>query len=370
MTTERDSASQTTSAAQVSEPVRYDLPPERLRHRESGRSRADRLRQAVASAWESAVSEHADRLIDPFPAVNPVRGDVRPVVGKRVLLGPLSTADWISEAGRSFLVAGDEVRGFYFLDERSIGGQRMRSAVERFRRRIWKELPEQYTLLAKITGDPELRVVGPKARFGLRIELIAARVGDCLFVQTDGEGSDMTPFLGETELGDELPVSPLRGASPADVLTCAVNALHVDDAAAFQKLFAESYVEFSAAGLPRYRFYRGPELPSAASEWSTIRALLQGELYDIVTKGCGQVLQVMTGKELGEQYPLPAVDHVFVDVDYVGKFGDEYRAFSHPSLRAQWLLQRENGGPWRIVPPNPAPKPEKTELESLLGDLS
>lgn len=351
----------------------FQLSKLRLRHRQAPALRADAFKAAVKAAWESAVARYESTRIPAFPAVNPIRGDLQSVIGKTVVLGPLSATDWLKEASHPFLVAGNAAQGFYFLDGWSPAANAMSAALERFRRRVWPGLPEQYSLIARITGGPDLRVVGLKAQFGLRIELLAACIGDCLFVELDEQTHETAPFLGEPELGDELPVVPSTDASPIEVARCAVNALVAGNADAFRKLFTEKMVEFYPNGLPGYRAYRPRDFPSADSEWTQLRSLLENDVYDIFISGSGEVRQVMTGKELGEfpsGFTLPAVYQVAVSVTYIGKFGEEYRAMTRPDLRTQWMLQREDSGPWLLVPPNPPPTPQKTEMQSLLDGLT
>jgi hypothetical protein len=40
---------------------------------------------------------------------------------------------------------------------------------------------------------------------------------------------------------------------------------------------------------------------------------------------------------------------VLVELDHVGKFDGAYRAFNDVTVHRQWILQRINGGPWRIA---------------------
>lgn len=43
------------------------------------------------------------------------------------------------------------------------------------------------------------------------------------------------------------------------------------------------------------------------------------------------------------------IEQVLVEVDHVGKFDGKYHAFTDINVHRVWLLQRRDGGPWRIA---------------------
>jgi hypothetical protein len=43
------------------------------------------------------------------------------------------------------------------------------------------------------------------------------------------------------------------------------------------------------------------------------------------------------------------VEGVFLDVDPIGLFEGEYRAFRNVDVHRLWSMQRVNGGPWKLI---------------------
>jgi hypothetical protein len=46
---------------------------------------------------------------------------------------------------------------------------------------------------------------------------------------------------------------------------------------------------------------------------------------------------------------VPDVDQVVVWLDHYGLFDGEHRVFQNVNVNRRWILQRLDGGPWRIV---------------------
>ncbi len=61
---------------------------------------------------------------------------------------------------------------------------------------------------------------------------------------------------------------------------------------------------------------------------------------------CADPHTIISGQEWDGLRP---VDQVIVEVEHIGQFGDEFRAFSKTGLNRIWTLQRVDGGPWRIT---------------------
>ena len=131
-------------------------------------------------------------MIDPFPTIDPMRGDLEAITGRVVLLPPVAPSAWVKDLGYKVVVAGDETVGWYFVPTKDPGLERVLRAASRYERATGTALGDAaYALIARITGKPRLAVVGGKGVVGLDLMALGALIGDRLFVDAtvvvDGE---------------------------------------------------------------------------------------------------------------------------------------------------------------------------------------
>jgi len=271
------------------------------------------------------------------------------VVGESVFLGnetlpKLGNRDWISEGGHGYLVAGDRSRGYYFVDSRSPEMVRVLTAGYRYQELVSPKLSETHTLIGRITGNPSLRYLGDVAVTGLEVQVIAATVGDAMFVDvTAVDDKGASRFAGQetlSALGAELP-GPR--ATPTQVVEAAFAALKVGDQETWGQLYAPWYFSYYGPGRAAFwpHWHRGPP-----DDWVRARRLILDKVYDVRVIDEGLVQRLSDGVEF---VGIPVIEQVQVEVEHVGKFPEGYRHFTGVDVRRVWTLQRVGGGPWRIT---------------------
>ncbi len=170
------------------------------------RRRGEPLRQLIAeratAAREALLAERASEMIAPFPAMDPIEGDLDEVAGRLVELPVLGSADWVNEAGHWYLAAGNEQKGYYFIDGRADEMRRILDARDRYKRLVGSELDESLDVIAKIRGKPTMRITpGRDAHLGLWLDVVAATIAGNAFVDASVlDDAGRSPFAGEDEL--------------------------------------------------------------------------------------------------------------------------------------------------------------------------
>ncbi len=314
-----------------------------LEYRTLGEQRAATIAKVAASAREAFLAARKADRIEPFPAADPVEGDLEQVKGKIVVLPAMGNRDWISEGGHGYLVAGDGHRGFYFVDSRSRAMVRVLTAAYRYQQLVSPKLAETYSIIGRITGEPSMRFLGDVAVAGLDIEVIGATVADAMFVDV-GSGDDKEArFAGQetlTALGAKIP-GPR--ATPSQVVAAAFTALKIGDRDVWGQLFAPWNVSVYGWGRVSFwpSYYRSPP-----DDWVRARRLILDSVYDVDVVDEGLVVRLTDGTEFAG---APVIEQVEVEVEAIGKFPEGYRPFTSVAVHRVWTLQRVDGGPWRIV---------------------
>lgn len=331
--------------------TRYTLTPEELEYRQLGEKRMEEIRAEAKKAREAFLAAHAKELIEPFPAVDPVRGDRSKVTGKLVALPEIFNRDWVMEADHCYLASGDSSRGHYFIDCELPSMARLYGARHRYEKLVAPRLAESYTVIGRILPDPKLLVARSRATPGLQVDPVGVTVGDHqmfvdLSVVKRGEKEDESPFAGEAALTRPREKPLTAEASPRQVMEAWVEALKVGDEQTWKSLFADWRAESGDVGQPvYYRPYDPP--PQLDSDWLSSRKAILGDVFAAKVVYASAVRQVMTGQEFKG---APVVEEVSLELEHVGQFEGEYRAFtSSVSLHRVWTLQRRDGGPWRIA---------------------
>jgi hypothetical protein len=322
----------------------YELRDADLVYRRAVEDRIAAVAAAGVKAREAFLAAHAAARIEPFPAADPMTGNPALVKGKVVVLPMLTNRDLVMEAGRCFFIAGDGKKGWYFVDCAMPGTRRMFDAVARYHRQVTPELSNSYALIARVTGEPGMLTIQGKATVGHKVELVAATIGERVFVDLTATSGKESRFAGEAELvraGDK----PLTAtASPVEVMEAFVRELKAGREEAWRELFATWRAERRtgyAAYLPNVPLPR-----TFARAWIDSRALILDRVYDARVAWVSEVEKLLTGKEFKG---APVVEQVTVELDHVGRFAGEYRSFATVAVHRMWVLQRVDGGPWRIA---------------------
>lgn len=334
------------------------LPPNALDFRRRGEELASQVREQAQQAWAEAQARHAPDTIAPFPAVNPVRGDVRTVAGKVVVLPELGNRDWVSDGGRGWFAAGNG-DGWYFMDAEGEAAQAMLIAQRRYTRLVNPNLGARWQFIARITDQPRLTVVGQQAHFGLVAEPLACLVDGAMFVDLTQRQGTQVSFIGEDGLLDDTPDLPPDDASAADVLNALVAAVKAGDLALWRALHAQWSIERRPGeeGKPDQLVLHPFVRPPNESMFELSRRSVMGRVLDARVAWVGEPIVVLDGQRFEG---ATAIDEVEVWLDHIGDFsaddsanGQGTRTFQDVTVTARWGLQRVNLGPWRIAEPCP-----------------
>lgn len=336
------------------------LPPDALAFRRRGEALAAQVRAQAQAAWADAQARYAPDTIPAFPAVNPVRGDIRAVTGKVVVLPTLRNKDWITDGGRGWFTAGGDSAdsadsGWYFIDAQSEAAQAMLLAQRRYTKLVDPNIAAQWVFIARITDQPRLTVINEQAHFGLVAEPLAALVGDILFVDLTQRQGTEAAFAGEAGLLDDTPDLPPDDAPPAAVIQALVGAVKMGDLALWRALHAQWSIERRPGdeGQPDILLLHPFEQPPNESMFELSRRSVMGRVLDAQVAWVGDAQLVLDGSRFaGAQ----SIDEVEVWLDHVGDFsaeGDGTRTFQDVTVSARWRLQRVNKGPWRVAQAQP-----------------
>ena len=324
--------------------TRYEIAPRDLEWRSIGEARAQAICAATRTAQADWRTRHAERLHPPFPPADPLDTDARAAVaGSIVELAPLGLDDWLMAAGEAWLASEGE-GGRYFVSAQSPAMRRFFAALERYRRNVQPVVPERYAIAGRILGNAKMFVRDRRPLPGLELEPLAVCAGNMVFVDLS-TGDEVALFAGERELVDlEWPL-PSADASPSEVLTAFFGYLKLGEEHEWRALFAD-WEAASDEGRPWFFAQRPPDDAFLSAEWVRARRLVASKIFDLRPVRTGAVRQLFAPDP---ELLVPAVDQVEVEVDAIGLFDGEYRAFADADVRRIWRLQRIDGGPWRIA---------------------
>lgn len=320
---------------------RYEIAEKDLEYRRRGEQRAGEIAATATKARDAFLALVKADTIVPFPVVDPIRGDRKSVTNKVVVLPEIGMRNWVSEGGHGYFVVSD--RGSYFVDVTKPELRRMFDAQFRYRKYVTPKLDETYAFIGRIQPDPKVVVVGGRAAAGLEIVPIAVTIGKALFVDLTVVKDNASPFAGEEALHVSTMPRLKDSATPREVMTAFFSALKLGEEATWKELFATWWAEdWKEEGLLYRPFYR----PKLDDEWIRARRHILASVYDATVVYVGNPKRIAKGTEFAK---APVIDEVLVEVDHVGKFDGEYRAFSDINVHRVWKLQRRDGGPWRIT---------------------
>jgi hypothetical protein len=326
--------------------TRYELKEDDFAFRRLGEQRVEDIRGRARTAWAEAQARIAAERMEPFPTIDPVFGDRASVAGKVVVLPPLTGRDVIIEANRVWNVAGDPRRGHYFVDRQGPAMQRMFDTEFRYKRTVTGRIKDERTIIGRIGPDPLLLVRDNRAVYGLEVVPEGVLSGDQLFIDLttiDAEGE--SPFAGEDTLMRVQDIAVPDDASPRTIMEAFYRALKLGS----EKVWSSLYANWHATRYdthPAYNALWSIPIHWFEPEWVRTRSRLQDKLYDVRVVDEGEPYVLLQQDELPG---APLIEEVEVEVEHIGRFGDEYLAFKELGLNRLWYLQRVARGPWRIA---------------------
>jgi hypothetical protein len=319
-----------------------------LEYRDLGARRLEETKGAAATAYGELLAEFKDRLVPPFPV--PTFEQLATSAGKVVELPVIREQDIVGDLGDTLAVARDPGGSEHYFIQLS-GDPLVRglyATAARFRTTVHPALIEQYGYVAAISERRRMITFDDRPTVGVLVDVIAARVGaegECFVDLRDPAPDGSFTFAGESLLRSlELSVLP-DTAGPDEVLLAMIAAIKTADRERYEPLFA-TWAAGNYDGEPFYNAAYRPAPAALDDAWERSRELLTEDVYDVRIASVGPVRRVLESRPANG---LPAVDQVTCFVDHVGFFDGEYRVFMTSFVHRRWVLQRRDGGPWRIA---------------------
>jgi hypothetical protein len=276
--------------------------------------------------------------VDALPKLDLVRDDRAPVAGKAIALPGLTWRESVKDADRSVFVASHS--GYYcYVTANQPSMQTFWSRLAEYQARIQPRVTEQYDVIGR-TGGTSL-VVTPRdgAKIGLNIEVLAVRVPGHFFADVTGEA---TSFAG-AECAAALGASaPKDDASPSEVMRAYVQAVKLGDDRLWLSLYAD-WVAWSGDERPYYRAFA--PYKNFMPDYTRARDLMLHKVAHGEPVWESEPAVVLRGDEFDG---APRIEQVHVLMDHIGQFEKGAHVFCTTELTRVWVLQRRNGGPWRI----------------------
>ena len=321
---------------------KYEIPAEALKYRRVEEEQAQQVADASRQKWDEFLKIHSAGIVEAFPGVDPIRGDLKLIAGKYIVLPPLGNRDWISEGGHNWLASGQD-RTYYYIDAEAPAADRMFLATRRYKKIVTPNIRDDYRIIGRVLPEPRLMVVNDRGIFGMPVEPVAALVGEAMFVDLTVEKDGVSPFTGEEELMTPTAALAPDNATPRQVMQALVAALKEGELSIWKSLFAD----WSVLQLPDGRpLIRADEVFMTDSVWEDSRRRILKDVYGIEVVWVSDPRDVIASHDFEG---APHIEEVTAEIDHIGSFDGEYRAFSLPSFNRFWTLQRVNGGPWRIT---------------------
>lgn len=321
--------------------TKIDLTPANLEYRAIGEKRVQISKEQAAKAWETFRKELASDAIPPFPA--PSVFERREVAGKIVELPTITQRNILNDLGKVFAAIGSPSDGYYFvmLDTKDI--YRFYQTMFRYKSQVNPRLQERYRYVGRVQNDPQMFTVDGRPATGLTIQVLGVMAGDDeLFVDLR---QDPPRFAGEALLSRFLE-SPRDDSSPKSVIEAMIQAIKIGDEKTWRSLFADWRITTGSGGRLALDTSYALNPEAHLSDWERSRQLVTGEVYEARVEKVERVRCILTKDT---QNALPYLEEVTVWVDHYGLFDGEYRRFQSVNVNREWVLQRVDGGPWKIA---------------------
>jgi hypothetical protein len=326
----------------------YEVPPEETAYREAEAKLTAAVTAASQAAWDAFRAKHADAFITVPGKLDYVAGDEARYAGNLLALPPAKADDWVTDVGRTF-VSWRENSGWVFTPLESPASNRMWLAQERYRRHVTPKIADEFALIGQIL--PQSRLVSPKGRAavtGLEVEPLAALMGrgDAqMFVDMTTHRDGVSPFAGEDAVRVIPSGEPPDCASAREVMQALISALYAGDEATWFALFADWHFASDEGRAFYYPFYPYPDA-LRGPDWIRSRRVVLEKTYALRIVWIDEPRIVCQSDATAG---LPQIERVSVELDHVGLFDGQYRAFASSDVHRHWRLERRDGGPWRIT---------------------
>jgi hypothetical protein len=327
---------------------RYELSEEDFAYREEEAKRVALVTGEADIAWRAMKKQHETEILDVPENFDPFQRKVDEVAGTLVVLPPAKEDEWVEDFG--LIHASWNVNGTWLfcpLNAPALG--RAWDAQARYKRNVVPTMKDTMEMAARLLPEQKLiSIRGTGAVCGIGIEPIAVLLGDDdrrIFVDLSVEREGVSEFAGEASIRAMPSDLPPDDASPRQVMEALIVALYARDIKTWSALFADwRYV--GADPFPFYYPYcTYPEF-SLGNDWEQSRRTVLERSYAIRVVWAGDPEVIA---EEGTLPGLPRIERVQVELEHVGLFDGEYRAFNSVYVHRHWTLERRGGGPWRIT---------------------
>ncbi len=325
-----------------------ELGPDALEYR----TRAERLTQEVRKFGGKAIGELETALgarLQRSPALpsGGVGAQRAAYAGKVVYFGRLSNQNIINDLNTTLMVAGSAREGYYFIEAESPVMDQVFGSVFRYRANVNPSLAERYSVYLEVLDEPRIITFQRTPVMGLMARVVGMVGGDNeVFVDARNQESAAI-FAGERETAVTSACPAQKARPPEAVIGCMVEAVKRGDKTTWQSLFAPwRFIADPDGGSPL--FDPNYRLPADNFEraWERSRRSITSEVFDARVSRISPVRQV---HRRANEHGVPTVERVEVILDHIGKFGDQYRTYVSSNVRRRWVLQRLDGGEWKIA---------------------
>jgi hypothetical protein len=315
---------------------KYDLTPADLAYRSLTAHRVDEAVAAGSAARDSFLEKAGAVPLESLPAIDPIRGDRQSITGKVVVI---PKTELISQAGHGWYWASGAGGTVYLIDSESPVLTGIYLAVERFKQLVAPDVNDVHSFIGRVTGMPTMVATGRTVYTGVVVDVVADTVDGKVFV--DASSSTGQPrFANEEKMLRPPVVETGAGQTPEGVMGSFFNALKLGDQDLWASFFASWSCEEEDGGRFVYDPEGGPVPNSLNGLYVHARKMIMSTVYDV------RVARVDKARTVLEK---PKVEQVTAELDHVGLFDGEYRAFRDAEVNRIWHLQRVDGAPWRIT---------------------
>jgi hypothetical protein len=306
------------------------------------REQSDRIEQDIAAAGEAAWTAFlkSHDALDSLPTLDLIRDDRAPIAGKVIALPGITWRDAVKDGDRNIFTTSHS-NYFCYIAADQPAMRALWQAQANYQARVEPRVQEKYDLIGRVLPDPRL-VVTPRngAKVGLNIEVLGVRVPGHFFIDVtkpDGSfaGAELATLRGGT--------APPDDASPSDVMRAYVQATKAGDEQLWQTLYADWVAMGGGSDRPLYRAF--DSYRNYMNDYTRARNLLLHKLVEVEPVWESDPRVVIRGDEFEG---APKVESVEVIMDHFGEADGEYRVVNGTEVTRVWLLQRRDGGPWRI----------------------
>jgi hypothetical protein len=347
---------------------RRELGEQDLAYRDLGAIRAARISAISDAAWSAFLAGFGEELIvEPFPAPKALEEDFSHLVGRVVLLPPVTSRDLIVETANSWYLI-ERNQGIYLVNRRTPEIRGLYHATDSYIEKVNPYLRERrITFAGVVLEEPAMVSANGRTSSGIVVLPLGASVestddeGVGFFVDlrretSGGDEPAKTPFAGQDQLQSTNRARLEEGQSPAEVLGVMFESLKQADFDTWRACFADWMLRSHFEKFESFRYvdqsWRAMSDADAASIWDRSRKLLLEDVYglEVASVSAPQVLYDASRQPLGRVDPSPrTVEGVRATINHIGRFGDEFRTFAGAILRRKWRLERLDDGPWRIT---------------------